>query len=43
MIHFDIPVLLIGLGVAGFIGLALHNWLLDHHGHHAQHFSPRRR
>ena len=31
MVHLDLPELLIALGVAGWVGLALYNW--KHHRH----------
>jgi hypothetical protein len=37
--HLDVPEILIVLGVAAFIWLAIHNWLLHHH--HGGHHQPR--
>jgi hypothetical protein len=34
MVHLDVPEVLIILGVAGWIGLAMYNWKLYRHHHH---------
>jgi hypothetical protein len=38
--HLDVPEMLIAVGVAAFVWLALHNWWNwkhDQHGHHLRH------
>jgi hypothetical protein len=34
--HLDVPEVLIALGIAAFIWLALYNWAIGHH-HHGHH------
>jgi hypothetical protein len=35
--HLDVPEVLIMLGVAAWLGLAMYNWTLHHHHHHNHH------
>jgi hypothetical protein len=35
--HLDVPEVLIVLGVAAFVGLALYNWRWSHHHRHEKH------
>jgi hypothetical protein len=38
--HLDVPEVLIVLGIAAFVWLALHNWAIGHHhGDHVRHKS----
>jgi hypothetical protein len=32
--HFDVPEMLIGVGIVAFVWLAVHNLALNYHRHH---------